>query len=237
MAVPPVKVCGPPHNPSPETLEDSYVLVIDVLRATTTLTRALAQGAEVIIPTRDPRKALQMRDAVPGAVAGGERQAMPLPGFDFGNSPLDYSRTRVEGRTVVLCSTNGTGALLSASQARVTTAAAFVNLDAAAAGASNAALPVMLICAGQEGDRSLEDDAFAGCLIEAMGAAAGNNRAGSCLEIWRTLKRNPAAVFEESSHGRYLASIGCGKDLEYCAQVSVEDVLPKWSQGKGGLTL
>ncbi|PYN56350.1 MAG: 2-phosphosulfolactate phosphatase, partial [Candidatus Rokuibacteriota bacterium] len=114
----------------PARLAGATVLVVDVLRASTTIIAALAAGCAGVTPVADPVEA-RRRAAAHGALLAGERRGEPIAGFDLGNSPLEFTRERVGGRTVVLTTSNGTRALLAAREASAIGIAAFVNLTAA----------------------------------------------------------------------------------------------------------
>ena len=123
-----------PQLVRPEELAGTTVVVIDMLRATTTIVEALSAGAVAVIPCGEIEEARQCaRQRSPAALLGGERGGRPIAGFDLGNSPAEYTAERVGGKTVVLTTTNGTRALLHSRQAARVLVAAFANCAATTA--------------------------------------------------------------------------------------------------------
>jgi 2-phosphosulfolactate phosphatase len=195
-------------------------VAIDVLRATSTLTVALAAGAAKIVPLAHPEDALAMRARYPGTLACGERDGRKVPGFDLGNSPLEYTADRVEGRTLAFASTNGSRALRSLSGCGRIVLASFLNVTAVAAELEGAAW-VRIVCAGQLGRFSLEDAACAGRLCAEL-ARAGARLEGAARAAVALAPRGPAetrALLEGSAHGRALRRLGAAfaADVEFCA--------------------
>jgi 2-phosphosulfolactate phosphatase len=202
-------------------------VVVDVLRASTVLTVARANGAGRIVAAATPEEACALRARLPGALLCGERDGRRLPGFDLGNSPFEYDAATVSGRVLVFASTNGSQALRAAAGARRTVAGAFVN-----AGATLAAVAaddeVVVVCAGRVGAFSLEDAACAGWLVAAL-AARGARPAGDGAALARALAPRGAAevraLVQGSDHARYLRSLGPGyaRDVEFCAGLDTVD--------------
>jgi 2-phosphosulfolactate phosphatase len=202
-------------------------VVIDVLRATTTLTMALANGARAVIPIRTPAEALALCDRHPDTLACGERDGRIVPGFDLGNSPFEYPRERVAGKTLAFASTNGSLALLAARRARRRIPAAFINARAVVE-RIRGEREVAIVCAGRLGGFSLEDAACAGLLITRL-AAYGAIEADSAARFVRSLApADPAearALVEGAAHARDLGAMGEAyrRDLEFCATLDVVD--------------
>jgi len=185
-------------------------VAIDVLRATTTLAVAKANGCGAIVPFAGVREALRYRDTHPGSLACGEREGRIVPGFDLGNSPSEYTRERVGGRTLAFASTNGSRALLAASRCRHRLLGSFVNLSATIAALPTAG-EIWLVCAGKLGAFAIEDAACAGTLAAAL-AARGAALANAEARLAATLRCDGAeavrAVVEGCDHGRWLATLG-----------------------------
>jgi 2-phosphosulfolactate phosphatase len=196
-------------------------VVVDVLRATTTLTVALANGARGVEPTATPEEALALRAARPGSLACGERDGRIVPGFDLGNSPFEYTRERVAGRGLVFASTNGSQAMIAAGGARRLVLAAFVNA-AAVVERLRGESGVTIVCAGKVGGFSLEDTACAGLLLarlEAHGASADGPEARFARSLAPRDADEVRALVEGTAHGRTLASLGpdFARDVGFCA--------------------
>src|SRR5439155_1407759 len=167
------------------------VLVIDVLRASTTIITALSNGCDAIVPVADPqdarRRATEARNG--SALVAGERQGEPIPGFDLSNSPVEFQSPHVRGKTVYFTTSNGTRALLASRAANAIGIAALVNVTAAATWAAAAGRAVTIVCAGSHGRRSLEDWTCGGLAVErilvAVPAAVLTQAARDALDTGR----------------------------------------------------
>ena len=216
-------------RPWPERRDGGNCIVaVDVLRATSTLSVALANGAARIVPLTDPAEAIARRDADPGSLACGEREGRIVPGFDLGNSPFDYTPERVKDRTLYFASTNGSWAMRHA-VARGPggwdswTLGAFVNATATLEGVSGHR-GLLIACAGKLGRFALEDAAFAGWLcarLAARGARLANEAARFAATLAPRDAANIRALVEGCSHGRYLRSLGpeFARDVEFCSRL------------------
>ena len=217
---------------APTVLTGASTLVIDVLRASTSIVTALANGCAGVVPVGDPGQARRRAAATPGALLAGERRGEPLAGFDLGNSPLEFSAARVGGRVVFLTTSNGTGALLAARPAAAIAVAALVNLSAAAAWAAAAGRPVVVVCAGERGARSLEDEVCAGLLVERLRALVPGARPGPEAEAVAAQARPYAAdltrLARDSGWARYLSAQGRAADVAACLTVDVYTVVPEY---------
>ena len=169
-----------PHG----ALRGGVAVVVDVLRATTVMVHALAAGCEAVIPCGEIDEAREIAASLPEGTAllVGERQGLPIPGFDLGNSPGDFTPEVCKGKTLVMTTTNGTRAILASLEAERVYIASFGNLRATSDELSVQFLkkdhkhPVHIICAGTDGHISLEDSLLAGALAGQIAQCAG--RAG-----------------------------------------------------------
>ncbi len=225
-----VDVAVTPDGLEPAAVAASTVLVIDVLRASTCIVTALANGCAAIVPVATPEEARQRLAALPGALLAGERRGEPIEGFDLGNSPLEFTAARVGGRVVVMTTSNGTRALLAARGAVAVGVAAFVNAEAAAAWALAGRRDVLLLCSGERGARSLEDHACAGHLVERLRAAEPGARPTPAAEAAATTARaygkDVARLAHDSSWARHLASRERQADLAACLTLDASTVVP-----------
>ncbi len=217
------------------------VAVIDVLRATSTIVEALANGARAIFPVATADDAVRIaqnigRDSV---LLCGERKGLPIDGFDLGNAPPEFTRERVADMALVMTTTNGTRAFLSvaerqgggtASAGSTIVAASFLNLSAITDQLADGDTDCALVCAGREGRFAVEDALCAGSIVRAL------EERGMVLELndgavaARTLAGREdrfTQMIEESAAGERLAEIGRAEDLAFCAQVDRTDVLPR----------
>ena len=212
-----------PHGNYPDV-----VLVIDTLRATTTAVTYLERGAEALLLTRTPEVALGLKGD--GFLLGGERGGLPIPGFDFGNSPVEAQSQNFTGKTVVMNTTNGTGAAHTAAQTgKHVFLAALVNAHAAARRArATATEEIAIVCAGTDEHVGLEDVYAAGVIAEYL-LAMGEFSIDDGARIALTLRRNsgnPIEALGGSGHGERLNSLGLGEDVRYAAQLSTSTLVP-----------
>ena len=230
-------------------------VLIDVLRASTTIATALANGAAAVRPVATIEEARRIAGRLgPAAVLGGERGGVRIDGFDLGNSPAEYAADRVAGRTVVITTTNGTAALATCAAAREVLVGAIVNRAAVAAVARRLAAAaggnaVHLVCAGTDGAVTAEDVLAAGAILDAAArdpAAADDAldvAAQAAREAYRGLAEGqtgdlPAALgraFRTSPGGSNLVALGMAADLGRCARIDALDVVPRLDRGTGEL--
>jgi 2-phosphosulfolactate phosphatase len=224
---------------APFDVTGRLVAVIDVLRASSTIAAALANGARAVIPLENSddvvrtAKAFERRDVR----LAGERKMLPIPGFDLGNSPGDFTREAVEGKTVIMSTTNGTPAIAAAQGARDVVIASYVNytpvltmMRAALRGGAD----VTLVCAGRDRQFSLEDAGCAGRYVfnvsKRMTGIELNDAAQACVLIDRKYGDRVLGLFDASEHGRALRDAGFGDDLTACAAVDSYPVIPIYQE-------
>ena len=231
----------------PAELADSTVVVIDVLRATTTITTALAAGAAGIIPCLEIETAREQARQRPGPVLlGGERQGEKIEGFDLGNSPGEYTPTAVQSQTILFTTTNGTRALDRCQQATQVLVAGFVNLSAVANRLKHAA-PIHLLCAGTDGKVSLEDTLLAGALVDRLFQQAtepnpANDEAIIAQAAWLQASQGAADIpwltlLQQGLGGQNLVRAGLSRDIPICAAIDTCNVVPELNLQTGIITL
>jgi 2-phosphosulfolactate phosphatase len=224
------------------SLPGSSCVVIDVLRATTTIIEALANGAAEVVPCLRVEDALQLAVGQDRRqlVLGGERGGVQIAGFDLGNSPTAYSPQVIGGKRVVFTTTNGTKAMLHCQQAQQVLLAGFTNL-AAVAQALHSADTVQIVCAGTDGEVTHEDVLVAGALVERLTQAApvGVELADSARiarDAWLPYtKLSDAALAEalaQSAGGRNLCELGMQADIVFAAQRDCRAVVPVFADGR-----
>jgi 2-phosphosulfolactate phosphatase len=235
-----IDVVYAPAGVTPADVAGRSVVVVDILRATTTIAVALTNGARAVLPAGSTDEALRIvqnleRDAV---ILAGERKALRIPGFALGNSPAEFGAETVAGKTIVMTTSNGTQALIAAQGAREVVAMAAVNFSAVVARA-RAALEqhgeLLVLCAGGEKQYALEDAFAAGRLAKVLLPAGGQRRvelndgAVAALELARHFGERWLRALRASAHGRELARLGFRADLETCAAQDTHPVLPLYS--------
>jgi len=220
------------HTAGAMPLAGVSVLVIDVLRASTSIITALINGCAAVIPVATAEEAHQRAAALPShtVLIAGERRGEPLAGFDLGNSPFDFTVERVSGKTLIMTTSNGTQALLAARGAAAIGVAGLVNLGAAAMWALGGRRDVTLVCAGERGAISLEDHACAGLLVDRLQreepAAELSPTAREALAVGRRYGKDVGRLGEDSSWARHLTSRGRGRDVAACLMLDTTTVVP-----------
>jgi 2-phosphosulfolactate phosphatase len=224
-----------PDLAPPGRLAGGVAVVIDVLRASTSIAAALANGARAVIPLESSDDVVARAKAFArGEVRlAGERRMRAIPGFDFGNSPREFTSEAVGGKTVLMCTTNGTGALTSVQGARDVVVASYVNFSAVAAllrSALRGGVETAIICAGGGRQFSLEDAACAGRFVHhatrRVTSVDLNDAAIAASLIHGKYGDNLMRLFDDSTHGRALRHAGFGDDLAVCGSVDAFPVVP-----------
>ena len=225
--------------PARQASQDSAgrtVVVIDILRATTTVCAALAHGARAVIPCASPDEAARLLHSLgPDVLLAGERHALPIPGFHLGNSPGEMRSEVVGGRLVALATTNGTRAFLGVSQAAEVLAGCAVNFSAVCDGVAHALAAgrdVLVVCAGREGRFGLDDAYAAGRLLHRLlgVAPAGttlNDSALAVMAVATALGDDWHAALRRSQAAQDLDRVGLSADVQAAAAVDAYPVVPK----------
>jgi 2-phosphosulfolactate phosphatase len=206
-------------------------IVVDVLRATSTITQALAAGYRRVLCCGEVEEAKSVATSEGGAVLGGERKTVRIDGFDFGNSPREFTEPAAE--TLVLTTTNGTRLLLAAAErCDLVLVGSLLNLEAVAQAAQEQGVPdVAVLCAGVKGELAMDDAYCAGRIALALGgepadsAVAAIRLAGSFASAEDGLSASQSA--------RNLQANGLQDDIAYCARTSVLSVVPRFTRMLG----
>ncbi len=214
------------------SLAGCLAVVIDVLRATTTIVHALAAGCHVIRPCAEVAEAVQLAGEMRAGrvLLGGERGGKPLPGFDLGNSPGEYTARRCRGTTLVFTTSNGTRALLRAAEAERVLVAAFVNFSAVCDQLQHDPRALHLICAGREGRVSLEDTILAGALVNFLCEVGEVNLNDGARVAWDSFENNSdilQGALEVSQAGASLQRLSYDEDIRAAAQVDRFVLVPE----------
>ncbi|NQT36663.1 MAG: 2-phosphosulfolactate phosphatase [Planctomycetes bacterium] len=239
-----------PSLVSPEELAGGTVVVIDVLRACTTVVCALEAGAKEIAPCLEIDQARELAETLTetmpagSVVLGGERNGLPIDGFDLGNSPEEYAADRVGGKTLVFTTTNGTRALMQCGQAERVLLGAFVNASAVVEAIADRP-EIHLICAGTRGQYTQEDTLLAGLLVDRLQRRGGmmyklNAQATVAQENWLAAFAVPFAIgalpleseklaqhLRKSLGGKNVVAIGMDQDIVAAAQIDRFSTVPQ----------
>jgi 2-phosphosulfolactate phosphatase len=234
-----------PQELAPSLLADSRVVVIDVIRATTSITTALAAGGQRVIPTGSVAAARAKADRIGRSLLCGERNGLPPEGFDLGNSPREFTSELVAGESLIFTTTNGTAAIEAATDARELRLACFRNVGTVARVLSGPADikggPIIIICSGRNGRIGMDDAWCAGHLVERIlkrspSLGLGDGAQAACA-FAASLGRPTRESLAKTDAGRSLCDLGLGEDLVPCAKVDDLSVVPIWYDGafvKGG---
>ena len=231
-----------PSLVEPERLAGRTAVVIDVLRATTTIVHALAAGASAVAVCGEVDEARQLAASIPGSVLGGERGGRAIDGFHLGNSPAEYTRQSAFGKTVVFTTTNGTRAMSRCIGARRVLLGAFVNFSAvcrelSAEFAGPLGRGIALVCAGTDGEVTREDTLLAGAIVDDLVRTHAaqlvlNDQAEIAADAWRACRQDLgghdplARALRHSRGGRNLIELGMENDIAIAAAIDKFDLAP-----------
>jgi 2-phosphosulfolactate phosphatase len=218
----------------PDSLGGMTALVIDVLRASTTIITALAHGCRAIVPVADPLDARRRAGEGwgDGALVAGERHGEPIPGFDLSNSPVEFGTVPLRGKTVFFTTSNGTRALLAARAAEAIGVVALLNVTAAAAWAVRGGRDVAILCAGSRGARSLEDWVCAGLAVDRILAASPTvvltDAARDALDTGRRYREDVSRLKRDAPWARRLIAAGRSADVDACLRLDTTTLVPRY---------
>lgn len=216
-----------PVRPRPEL----YAVVIDVLRATTSIVVAFQHGCRSIVPVASRKEAERTRATIPDAVLAGEQGGLRIPGFDLGNSPREFTREAVGGRDVILTTSNGTKTLRAVGGGRTVAIGAFRNRAAVADWLVARGADSLIVCSGYEGGFSLEDAVCAGAIVDRADSVATRlvlgDGARACQALWARFGSDLLHLLPETAWGQRMLAMGFAPDMEVCARVDVTDVVPR----------
>lgn len=209
------------------------VIVIDVLRATSTIVTALNNGAKEIIPVNSVEFAMKVSGTGHTLLAG-ERNAQKIDGFVLGNSPLEYEKAIVEGKSIILFTTNGSKSIVKAKFASNLYTSSFLN-NAAVAKEISKENEVIILCSGSNGQLSFEDSVCVGDLIEELKLldiyVELDDSSKVCNLLFQKNKKRISKMLKETDHGLRLLELGFKKDIEYAAKKNIIDAVPYFENG------
>lgn len=220
-----------------EELRNKVIVIIDVLRASSTIVTALMNGAKGIIPVMDMGEASRISQSVDSdnILLCGEKDGIKIEGYDLGNSPFEYDRKTVEGKTLIFNTTNGTKAIKKGVGSAELYVAAFLNLSAVVEKLKNEQKDIVLVCAGWRGRLGLEDLLLAGNIIYKLNNGNENTdlRDGSkvALGIYEKYQHNIEEVILNSNHAARLKGLAGDEDINYCTKVDISTLLPVLKEG------
>jgi 2-phosphosulfolactate phosphatase len=231
--VPKLDICFSPELLPLYDLRGQVAVIVDILRASSTIVTALGEGVTHVFPVATLEECTAYGQQHSSLTAA-ERDGLPAPGFDLGNSPFGFldAAQPVRGRSLTISTTNGTAALRRSLAAAEIVVGSFLNLAAVADFARQQQRDVLVVCAGWKGRFCLEDTVFGGALAERLGAefdVRSSDAALAALHLWEQSKADLPAYLLQSAHVRRLNSLEASKDFEFCLRLdSYARVLPVW---------
>lgn len=214
----------------------SVAIIVDVLRASSTMVTALSHSAKQVIPVIEPEEAKEMAKRFPigEVLLCGERGGEKIPGFDLGNSPYEFTEPVISRKTLIMSTTNGTKACHSPQNAGSVLIGCFLNLSAVCAAAKAPYENIQIITSGKENRFSLEDMVCAGAIVEKLNEQNNYQLTDSARVsqmVYIIYRSDLRKMLAASEHGKYLSSLGYTADLEYCAQVDIFPLVPQFTAG------
>lgn len=227
---------------SPLNAEEMYfagktTVVIDVLRATTVIATALENGAKEIIPVGTIEFAMKISgDAFGGhRLLGGERNTKKIEGFNVGNSPLEYSKEYVDGKSIILYTTNGSKSIVKAKFSENLVTCSFYNMGAIVDYLSDLNSDFDILCSGASGRFSLEDTVCAGKLISEISKVKENveltDSSRASVALNKSFGKSIVKMMKETEHGQKLIENGFEEDIVHCSKLSKSDIVPFFKNG------
>jgi len=208
--------------------DDTIVVVVDILRATSAICTAFENGVKKMIPVAGLDEAQKYKDA--GYLVAAERNAIKQEGFDFGNSPYHYMSEEVKGKTIVISTTNGTQAIEAAKGKATIVIGSFLNLSAVSSWLLQQKKDVLILCAGWKNKFNLEDSLFAGALANQL--RESNDFYTLCDStiaagyLYERAEQDLYGFLDVSSHRHRLKNLELEADVKYCLQIDIFTCIP-----------
>ncbi len=220
-----------------EMLLGKTVILIDTLRATSVIVTALMNGAERVYPVKETAEALALKETLKGeadVLLGGERKGLKIEGFDLANSPLEYTKAAVFGKTLIMSTTNGTRTMEKCFKADEVIIGCLLNASAAAKTALMTGRDILIVNSGTNGKFTMDDFITAGCMVSAMKQqnpeSALSDLAAAAQLVYQA-HPDIVSAMADCYHYNYLQSIGLTGDLAYCLQRDLTDTVPVLKNG------
>lgn len=209
------------------------MVVIDILRATSSICVAFQNGANSLIPVSTIEESMAYK--AKGYLIGAERQGLMLDGFDFGNSPFSYMDERIKGANIALTTTNGTKAMNIAKESYKVVAGSFLNLDALTIWLIKQNRNVICLCSGWKDTFNLEDTLFAGALSQQLiphfDMSVNRDSTIAAIHLYDLAKADIFSFLNNSSHRMRLSALHIEEDITYCLTPNQASVIPVLNNG------
>jgi 2-phosphosulfolactate phosphatase len=222
-----IEVCVTPALLGLYDIEQTLVVVIDILRATSSIVYGIDNGATAIIPVANVDDCLNYSDK--GYLLAAERNGSVVEGYDFGNSPFSYTKERVGDKTVVLTTTNGTKALhMARAKAKQGIVGSFLYLQSLCDYLKSRTEDVLLLCAGWKDQFNLEDTLFAGAVVQELRPyfEEFDDSGVAAEDLYQLAKADLRAYINKSSHSHRLAALNIEADVQFCLQLNLCQAIP-----------
>ena len=235
--MPKLDICFSPELLHLYDLRGKVAVIVDILRASSTIVTALGEGITHVFPVATLEKCAAYGQEH-GCLTAAERDGLPAPGFDLGNSPFGFldAGPPVRGRALVISTTNGTTALRRSLAAEAVVVGAFLNLAAVAGFCRQQQRDVLVVCAGWKGQFCLEDTVFGGALAARLADdfdVRDSDAALAAWHLWQQAETDLPAYLLQSAHVRRLNSLEASEDFGFCMQVDTyAHVLPVWREDR-----
>lgn len=214
-------------------LKNTVCIVLDIFRATSSITTSIANGCRAMLPALSVEDAERISAASGAKLFAGERKSIRIDGYHFGNSPREFSADKVKDQLIVMTTTNGTVAIQATDGAYRTLIGSFLNATAVCREAAASGNDVLIVCAGTDRLFSLEDSLCAGLLAEKLAAAGGelSDAAQGAALMYQAAKADLVAAAVTSRNGKRLEEINLLDDVKYCLTPDLLDVVPQYRNG------
>ncbi|HGJ65194.1 TPA: 2-phosphosulfolactate phosphatase [bacterium] len=229
-----VDVAFAPEEVNNLEITEKSILIVDILRATSTITTAIANGSAFIIPVNTPKEAFDLYKEYDGnTILGGEVDGKRVNGFHLGNSLSEYTESVVKDNQIIFRTTNGTKAINAFISSKNLVIGSFLNQTAVCNHLLKLGNDILIVCSGKEGRFGMEDAVFAGACVSSFGENISKTDSAVAVEIlYQAFKTDILQMLRDSEHGRYLINIGLEDDLYLCSQVDITTVIPIYEDGK-----
>ncbi|MCB0699254.1 MAG: 2-phosphosulfolactate phosphatase [Chitinophagales bacterium] len=233
--LPRLEVCLSPALLHLFDTKDAVVVIIDVFRATSTIAAALDNGATSIIPVASVQECIELGQQIENSITAGERNGQIAEGLEHGNSPSEYPKEFISGKTLVLTTTNGTRLLHMVEDAAEIVTGSFLNLSAVSDYLAGCNKNVLLACASWKDRFNLEDTLFAGAVVSNVADKFDINCDSTIAaqQLFQSIDiEHPIEFLRNGSHYKRLSVYGLESDMEYCTMIDKHNVLPILRDGK-----
>lgn len=224
-----------PHETQKMDLSNTVCIVLDIFRATTSIVTSMSNGCEMMMPVLSFEEAQELAKEVGPVLFAGERKSLRIEGCHFGNSPFEFCQEAVQGKKIIMTTSNGTVAIKSTEGAYRTLIGSFLNAQAVCEEAVKYDKDILIVCAGTDGLFSVEDSLCAGLLVQILTAGCGMVLGDAAYGAMLMYAAGQGALVETSivgRNGQRLRELDKLDDVEYCMQIDNLRIVPQYENGK-----